>query len=161
MFENEVAINQFQLHYLKKILADIPESQWYEKGAGHQHSPAWIAGHLALVGQFGQKLLGGNVSNTEWLPIFGPGSSGEVSPDPAYEKSAMLPALENAYQQMWTLAADADPEKMQQPHGLEIFANSPIKTLGNAAAVMLTNHFAFHLSQLSSCRRSAGFPALF
>jgi hypothetical protein len=44
---------------------------------------------------------------------------------------------------------------------VEIFRGTPIQTVEDAITALLTNHFGFHLAQLSSCRRAAGYPALF
>lgn len=161
MFENEIAINQFQLGYLKKIAADIPEDRWFESFAGHGHSPAWIVGHLAAVGQLGIKFSGGEMTHPQWMPIFGPGSPGDVTADESLSKDILLRELEQAYGTFQMLASQLPADNAAQPHSIELFKNSPIQSVGNAIALLLTNHFAFHLSQLSSCRREMGQAFLF
>jgi hypothetical protein len=161
MFENEIAINEFLQGWLAKVLADVGDEAWFEPAAGHGHPPAWILGHLAICGELGQMLLGGKVVHENWLPLFGPGSSDRVAADTALGKAALHAANTEAYAALRKMAAAADAEQMQRPHGLELFAGTPIQTIGHVTTMLLTNHFAFHLSQLSSCRRAAGHQAIF
>lgn len=161
MFENERILNQVQVGYLQKVAADIPADVWCQDGAGHGHCPAWIVGHLGLIGEFGQKLLGGDLQHPEWLPLLGPGSSGKLEARPEFERDLQLQHLVQAYDELRKLAEHATPQQVARPHGIEIFSNSPIATVGHAVALMLTNHFGFHLAQLSSCRREQGMPAIF
>ena len=161
MFENEIAINQFQLQYIGKILNDIDDSMWYTPGAGHAHPPVWILGHLAVVGELGQKMLGGTLTHPEWLSIFGPGSSDDVEMNQELSKEKLTVANSVAYAKLQELCRTAPSDRLSQPHGISFFEGTPVRTIGNAIALLLTNHFAFHLSQLSSCRRSAGCKPLF
>jgi hypothetical protein len=161
MFENEIAINEFLHGWLAKALADVSDAQWFEPGAGHGHPPAWILGHLAICGELGQMLLGGKVVHENWLPLFGPGSSDRVAADASLGKSVLHAATVSAYGELRKLAAAADAEHLKRPHGISLFDGTPIQTIGHATSLLLTNHFAFHLSQLSSCRRAAGHKAIF
>lgn len=162
MLTSAVAINQFQLAGFQKIAADIPDASLYQPGAGHAHPPVWVMGHLALTGEMGGQFFGGSVKHPEWMPLFAPGSSGEVSPDTAITKQTLIDAVTSAYTQLQKFALDnATPELLSQPHGIDLFDGSPIKTIGDAVTLLLTNHFGFHLAQLSSCRREAGFAPLF
>lgn len=161
MFSNEIAINETQIGQFQRIVSDLPPESWFQPGAGHGHSPAWIVGHLALIGQMGQKMLGGELSHPHWMPIFGLGSSGSVESDPQYEKQELVSALETAYLTLRQQAATAPVEHCQKPHGVSVFDGTPVQTIGQLTALILTNHFGFHLAQLSSCRREAGHPALF
>ncbi|MEW4561909.1 hypothetical protein AB1K70_05245 [Bremerella sp. JC770] len=162
MLNSAVAINQFQLAGFQKIAADIPEATLYTPAAGHQHLPVWVMGHLALTGEMGQQLLGGSVTHPEWMPLFAPGSSGDVPADTALTKQAMIEAVTTAYTQLQKMALeDATPELLAKPHGIGLFDGTPIQTIGDAVTLLLTNHFGFHSAQLSSCRREAGFGPLF
>lgn len=161
MFENERVLNNVQVTYLQQVVADIPTDAWQQAGAGHGHSPAWIVGHLALIGEFGQKLLGGDLQHPHWLPLFGPGSSGKLDSNPEFSRDVQMPNLVQAYEGLRNLAANATSVQVSRPHGIDLFADSPVATVGHAVALMLTNHFGFHLAQLSSCRREQGLPAIF
>ena len=161
MFENEIAINQLQLKQFAAIVADLPEECLYTRGAGHGHPPVWILGHLAIVGELGQTFLGGNLTHPNWAPLFGPGSSDEVQPDDSLTRETLITSLNQAYETLQSMAAEAKPEEVSGPHGIEFFEGTPVQTVGHAISLLLTNHFAFHLAQLSSCRRDRGLGHLF
>lgn len=161
MFENEIAVNEFQLDQFARIVADLDEGTLFQPGLGHGHPPIWILGHLAITGEMGQALLGGKVMHRSWLPLFGPGSSNDVPRREELTLASLSQLIPQTYRELRRLAASADPVAMQKPHGFKLFENSPIQTVGHAITLLLTNHFGFHLSQLSSCRRAAGHKALF
>lgn len=161
MFENEIVINEFQLRMLARITADLPESQLFQPGAGHGHPPAWILGHLAICGEIGQKLLGGKITHPRWLVLFGPGSSDQIAEDTALSIPSLVQANTDAYALFRSMAVQADPQRLQAPHGAEILKGTGIDTVGQLITHLLTSHFAAHLAQLSSCRRAEGHKALF
>ena len=161
MFDNEIAINELQLGLFASIAADIPEDQLFSPGAGHGHPPAWILGHLAVTGEMGCQLLGGSLVHDDWISEFGPGSSDFVQPRSDLSKDVLVSAVTSAYESLRTMARNADANVTERPHGIELFANTPVKTVSHAVALLLTNHFGFHLAQLSSCRREQGHAALF
>lgn len=161
MFENDIVINEFQLKQFETIMADLPEDALFTPGQGHGHPPAWILGHLAIVGEMGQTFLGGNVSHPEWVEKFGPGSTDQIPPDPALTRDTLITANISAYETLRSLAAKATPADMDQPHPVELLHGTPIQTVRHLITLMLTNHFGFHLAQLSSCRRERGNAALF
>lgn len=162
MLTSAVAINQFQLAGFQKIAADIPDDTLYQPAAGHKHLPIWVLGHLALTGEMGVQALGGTLEHPEWMPLFAPGSSGDVPADSGLTKQTLVDAATTAYSQLQRMALEnATPELLAQPHGVGLFDGTPIKTLGDIITLLLTNHFGFHLAQLSSCRREAGFAPLF
>lgn len=161
MLETEIAINQFQLQQFEKIFADIPEANLYQPGAGHMHPPVWIAGHLTIVAELGQKMLGGDFAHPGWIPLFGMGSSDQVAESAGITKADLRQAVLQQYRQLQELCRQAPAEKLDRPHGIAVFDHTPIVTNRHALAVVLTNHFGFHLAQLSSCRREAGLSHLF
>jgi hypothetical protein len=161
MFENEIIVNRQLLRLLNKIARDVPEASLYERSPGHGHPPAWILGHLAMVGELGQAMLGGAMAHPEWRTTFGPGSTDAIEPLPGVGKQQFVDATLAAYAGLQERAAVADPTTLARPHGISLFENTPIETLGHCVTLMLTSHFGFHLAQLSSCRRTAGHPPLF
>lgn len=161
MFENEIVLNEFQLKLLETIASDLPEEALFMPGQGHGHPPAWILGHLAIVGEMGQTFLGGDVTHTAWVQAFGPGSNDEVMPDSSLKRDSLIEANREAYATLRTLAANADPAAMAEPHQVELLKGSAIETNGQLLAHILTSHVGFHLAQLSSCRRELGQAALF
>jgi hypothetical protein len=162
MLNREVAINQFQLGVFSKIVSDLTEESLFTPGNGHGHPPAWILGHLAISAEMGQKLMGGEIQHPEWIPVFGAGSSGKVEPGNGLSLALLKQSLMDGYAKVQQMALDPTVEPiLGRKHGVALFANSPIRTVEDAVAILLTNHFGFHMAQLSSCRRDAGYAALF
>ncbi|MDX1964699.1 MAG: hypothetical protein SFX18_16235 [Pirellulales bacterium] len=161
MFANEIAVNQFQLGLFHKILADLPREKFFVPGAGHGHPPVWIMGHLALVAEFGHKMLGGDFLHPEWLPLFGPGSGNDVPRDFPLDQTDLGDVLVHSYLKLQEMASTANSQLTSLPTDIALFAGTPIITVGHCVTLLLTNHFGFHLAQLSSCRREAGLGPLF
>jgi hypothetical protein len=55
----------------------------------------------------------------------------------------------------------ADPTAMAAPQSFKFFVNTPIKTVGDCVALLMTTHFSLHIGQLSLMRRITGKPPLF
>lgn len=161
MFEREIAVNQHLLGYFAKVAADLPDDSLFYPSVGHGHPPIWILGHLAIAGEMGQSLLGGTVSHPEWISLFGPGSTDIISPAESLTKPFMITTVTATYRELRRLAEAASEQSLSQPHNIALFQGSPIKTVGECTTLLLTSHFGFHLSQLSSCRRAAGFGPVF
>lgn len=161
MFDSEIVINEFQLNLFTRIVADLPESQLFQPAAGHGHPPVWVLGHLAVCAELGQKLLGGKLSHPRWMVLFGPGSSDRVADDGTLTRAAFVDANIEGYAKFRDLAALADPQRMLEPHGVELLNGTAIQTVGHLITHLLTSHLAFHMSQLSSSRRAGGHKALF
>ncbi len=45
---------------------------------------------------------------------------------------------------------------MEQPHAVEILKPTNLKTNGDVLAHLMCTHMAFHIAQLSACRRKSG-----
>lgn len=162
MLTREAANNRFQLGVFSQIVADLDDATMFVPGAGHGHRPIWILGHLAICAEMGQQMLGGSLQHPEWMPLFGPGSSGEVPPEQAPSRELLVTSIAEGYARLQEMALSEDCRQyLSNDHGFAPFADSPIRDVGDIVALLLTNHFGFHLAQLSSCRREAGFPPLF
>jgi hypothetical protein len=161
MFEREITLNEFLLGGLDKLAADVSAETLFDPSPGHGHSPAWIIGHLAIAGEMGLRILGGELVHPQWAPIFGPGSAGVCERADGLDKETLLNGVRSAYKSLRAEAASAQLDAMSRSHSLDLLKGTPIRTFGDLVAHLLTTHFAFHLSQLSSCRRSAGFKFLF
>lgn len=161
MFQDAVAINEFQLGLFSKVAVDIPEERLFVPGQGHGHPPVWILGHLTITAELGLRLLGGTITHVRWLKQFGPGSSDQVPDDGSLTKAQLIDGVVTSYRQLREMALATDSRVMAEPHGAEILKGSPIQTKGQLVLHLLTSHFALHSSQLSSCRRAEGHAALF
>jgi len=161
MFESDVAVNDWQLRQFDNIINDLTDAALFEPGAGHGHPPVWILGHLSIVGEQGQRMLGGSISHIEWMRQFGPGSSDKIATDAMLTRDLFRSLIPVTYRKLGAMAKQASPEVTSRPHGIELFAESALKTVGDLVTLLLTSHFGFHLGQLSSCRRAAGHGPLF
>lgn len=162
MFTHELAINEFQLEYFAKIVADLSDAILFRPAAGHGHTPAWVLGHLAICAELGQQMLGGSLSHPDWKERFGPGSADNIAQDETLSLALLTNAVAAGYRDLRELARTTNDESLlARPHGLPALTGTPIVSIADMIAMLLTNHFAFHLSQLSSCRRSAGYAFLF
>ena len=139
----------------------MPAEGWDRPGAGHGHTPLWILGHLAVTAEVGQRLLGGTFQHPEWLRLFGPGTPGDRPLADQVDPAQLIAAVPDGYGQLQELARQAESSVLERPHGVALFEGTPVRTVGDAVTLLLTNHFGFHLAQLSSCRREAGHPPLF
>lgn len=160
MLSREVAINEYQLGMFQKIVVDIADNSLFLPAAGHGHPPVWILGHLAICAELGQRHLGGIVEHPKWVPLFCTGSSDTVEPDAALGVTTLANAITAGYRKLQSLALSQSSEVLSREHGVAALSGTPIVTVADAIATLLTNHFGFHLSQLSSCRRTAGHQPL-
>lgn len=156
-----IAINEFLMWQFNNTIKDIDDATMYQPGLGHGHLPTWILGHLVVAGEMGHKLLGGAVNHPEWVKLFGTGSSDTIAPNDFFARNKLCSIIAETYNGLRILAAAADSSILSKPHGFQPFEGSPIKSTGDFVALLLSNHFGFHLAQLSSCRRAAGHGPLF
>lgn len=161
MFETETTLNQFVLQGFQQIMADIPADRVNERPAGNGHPPLWVLGHLAICAEMGQTLLGGSLQHPKWAAAFGPGSSDHVDNPDQYSRDEFIAAIADGYPKLCAAAQQAAMEPLNEPHGLELLAETAIQTRGHLLAHLLTTHLSFHVAQLSSWRRAAGNGPLF
>lgn len=160
MFETETKLYRFLKNAFDATVADIPEERIFERAPGGGHPPAWILGHLAVCGELGEKLCGGDLKHPRWLVQFGPGSSDDIT-DGDFSVAEFSQHISESYDRFIDLARHADPETLARPHGVELLNGSPVETVHDLVAHLLSTHFSFHLAQLSSWRRAAGHSHLF
>ncbi len=161
MFSNIITMNQFHLKIFDDVVADIPADRLYEKTPGNGHSPVWLLGHLALCGELGLQLLGGQLTHPQWLAVFGPGTADDVPVSDDYARDILIQVIKTSYPQLSQAVADADQDTIHRPHELELLSGTAITTVGQLVSHLLSTHFAFHLAQLSAWRRAAGHAALY
>ena len=161
MFAREIALNEFLLAYFDKVVADIPAAGFLQRGAGGGHPPLWIVGHLAAVAEMATQLAGGEEPlHPEWLQAFGPRSNDEIVNPEQYDRETLLAAVRQGYRRLQQMVEQMSPESIARPHPLPILKGTPIATVGDLLAHVLTSHFALHLGQLSAWRRAAGHAPL-
>lgn len=160
MFEREIHLNKFLLGYYEQVVADIPADKLGERAPGHGHPPVWVLGHLAICTEFGCQFFGTPVHTPAWMNTFGPGSSDEVNAA-EYSKQDFVRMTLEGYPRLCEAILLGTPEQLDAPHGIRQLNGTPIVTVSELMAHLLTSHFAFHLAQLSGWRRAAGKGPLF
>ena len=160
MFDHVIGLNQFMLGYFERLNQDIPDEIFATRPAAG-NSPLWILGHLALCVDFCQMQMGDELAHPRWMPFFGPGSSGEVDKPERFQRSEFETMIRDGYPAVCGRMATTEPSYFEQPHEVEMFRNSKLQTRGDILAHLLTTHFAFHLAQLSQCRKASGLERMF
>jgi len=160
VFDTEVTLFRFLKNAFDATVADIPDDRIFERAPGGGHPPAWILGHLAICGELGEKLCGGDLQHPRWLVLFGPGSSDDITTGD-YSVGEFSQMITDSYERFIGLAQQADAAHLSLPHGVELLDGSPVATIHDLVAHLLSTHFSFHLAQLSGWRRAAGHPHLF
>lgn len=162
MLDNELAIFAFNLQYCQNLAREIPDEKLSDPIAPGMNPPRWILGHLAIATDFAAGCLGlPKACPVEWHREFGPGSTPDESPPTRLLKSDLLNAITAGHDRVAAAAPLADPAAMAKPHGAAILKDTPINTVGELLAHLMTSHFATHLGQLSVWRRAKGLPPLF
>ena len=162
MFEHEIKVYASMLAYCKRLAADIPEEQMAHQPAPGVNSPLWILGHLAVATDYCLDLLGQpKRCRADWRNDFGPGTDPALIPAPHPTKLELLQAIEQGHEAVTAAARVADPEAMDRPHAVPLFTRSPVQTVGELVALLMTAHVGVHLGELTYWRRLKGMTYLF
>ncbi len=157
MFEQELTLFKFNLHYLRMLTADLNESDLGVAPFEGANPPVWILGHLAVSTDYAARLLGlDGTCLRPWQKQFSPGTKPADLKPPLPTKSELLAAIEDVHRRVSEAAGGASAEAMNKPHNLELLKSTVLTTNGDVVAHLMTTHIAFHLAQLSACRRKAG-----
>lgn len=161
MFEHEVTVYRFMHHYGRKLLADVSEAQFKTPAFAGGNPPSWIVGHLTVSADFILGVLGKpRLLPKSWMVLFGPGSDPFKHLDRHPDHATLIAAYEAGHQAVFEAMKDADASKLSGPSPFEPLKEM-LPTAGDLLAHLLTSHEAFHISQLSACRRSTGNSPLF
>ncbi|MDZ4830380.1 MAG: DinB family protein [Phycisphaerae bacterium] len=124
------------------------------------HDLRWVLGHLAVSLDFCGSVLGlAPAVPAEWGKQFGPGSSGKTSGGP--NLAELVAALDSGHARINEAMAKADAAALAEPHGMDFFNQTPLKTKGDVAALLMTSHAGYHIAQLSALRSAVGLKPLF
>ena len=162
MFEREIRLYRFMLGYLRSIAKDLDDGQLMLPPSEGVNPPAWVLAHLAIVNDSALRILGvGPVCPREWHSAFGMGKKPSELTIMYPSKVELLEKIEEGHALVCETAKSADPAAMDKPHSFAPFKGSPIETMGDLMAHLLTTHFASHVGQLSLMRRQLGFAPVF
>ncbi len=162
MFTHEILLNRFNRGYLDRLLQNLPDDEMDFQPHPGLHSPRWILAHLAIVADYGAKMLDLPIHCPKtWHAAYGPssqaGTHARLSPD----RAELLAAIDIGYSRLCDVLPTASGENFSQAHGVELLTGTPIVTRIDLVCHILTTHFATHLGQLSSICRLQGRPPLF
>lgn len=162
MFEREIRLYRLMLGYLQTIAKDLDDSHWMLPISEGVNPPAWILGHLATTNDSALKIFGcATLCPKEWYAAFGRGKKPADMTISYPSKSELIEKIEQGHALICEAARSANPTAMEKPHTIPMFAGSPIETVGDIVAHLLTTHFATHIGQLSLIRRQLGFAPVF
>jgi hypothetical protein len=162
MFAQETTLFRFMHGYLERLMADLDEGELATPVAGAVNPPAYVLAHLAISNDFALQLLGQpTVCPAAWHEAFGPGKIPSATGVALPKKQELLDTIKLGHERVCEAAKSASAEAMSQPQKFSFFANTPIKTVGDCVALLMTTHFSTHIGQLSLMRRILGRPPLF
>jgi len=162
MFETEAKLYAFALGYARMQASDIDDAKMNHQPFPGANTPLWILGHLAVCTDYGASVFGQPFKcPNDWHKSFGMKSLPAAVAAPFPKKDELLQALATGHERLTQLAIKADPAALAAPHTVEVLKNTPIKTVGDALAHLMTTHEMMHLGQLSAWRRAMGYAPLF
>jgi DinB superfamily len=150
------------LAYLKNVTVDCDEATWTKAVPGAVNPPAFVVGHLAMSLDLALNLLGQpGLCPPEWHSNFGP-EADPAKVSIAYpSRSEYLAVMDRCVDAIAEAAKSQDAAAMAAPQSFKFFVNTPIKTVKDCVALLMTTHFSLHIGQLSMMRRVTGKPPLF
>jgi uncharacterized damage-inducible protein DinB len=157
-----ITLNEFNRHYLHRLIDAISDKELDSTFGDEAHSGRWILAHLAIAVDYGFKQLDMPMQATvEWHKAYGPGSQGGSHPSLRPKKEELLKFIDEQYATLCQAALKADDTKLDTKHSVPLLADTPLKTKRDLLAHVLGSHFAAHVGQLSAWRRLLGLPPLF
>lgn len=163
MLERERKLYSFNLGLLERMLEDVSDEE-----LGHQPIPKmnplrWILGHLAITTDSCLQLLEADgVCPADWRAAFAPGTVPNAPGAPSPSKAELLSVLRAGHERVIAALDSVDEAVLAGPHKAPIeLLQKVFPTRGDLLAQLISNHFAFHLGQVSAWRRATGRPPLF
>jgi len=157
MFERELTLYEFQLNYIRLLLSDLDDSKLAERPFPGANPPVWILGHLAVCTDYAARMLGQKpVLPRAWHAQFAPGSNPAALEPPYPTKAELFSAIETGHRRVAEAMPGASAEALAAPHAVELLKPTNLKTNGDVLAHLISTHVAFHVAQLSACRRATG-----
>jgi len=148
------------LDYAKRLVADVPEDKMAHQPAPGMNHPAWVIGHLALVGDMIGGLMGqAPLAPAAWEPIFGNSSKPSADASIYPGKAELVAALERSHARIASIVSGLPPEALAQTMPKEEYRKH-FPTTGDALMYIMTFHDGVHLGQLSAWRRVQGMPSV-
>ncbi|MFO0829733.1 MAG: DinB family protein [Phycisphaerales bacterium] len=156
-----VKLHTMNLGQIKGLLAGLGEQHLEVSPYPTGHDLRWVLGHIAVSLDFCGSMLGlKGIAPEAWGKDYGSGSTGHTKGGPGLRE--LVDVIERGHARVKEALENADASQLGKPHGIDFFAkNTPLATVADAVAFMVTNHEAYHVAQLSACRSAAGLKPLF
>lgn len=159
----------YEVHtgYGEQLAADLSEEQFVLQPGPGMNPPAWILGHVAVVGNFALSILDGLGVEAEavdlpgWRENFGIGSEPLAYADGFTPPTAdeLRAAVKETHDRVHAATARVTAEMAASPLGIERLAGR-FPTHGDLLTHLLTTHDAVHWGQLSAWRKAADLPGV-
>lgn len=153
---------RFNADMLGKMAPDLTEDLLDAPMVTSGNTPRWVLAHLAVGLDFALLAIGKPTQLPRpWLLLYGPGSSGDM-PEPRPSREELLAAITRGVEAVDAALAEletttpAAAERFARPHAAKLLMGTPLTTIGDTVAHLITTHFAMHIGQLSLVRRQAG-----
>jgi hypothetical protein len=157
MFEHERSLNEFTVQYLEKLVTDLDETDMDRQLAVDVNPPRWILGHLAVSSDYVLRIFGHRFEcPIDWHRSFARGTAAASRPTTIPPKSELMQQIHDGYAAVRQLTINADSTAMNQPHSVPFLRETPIATVGDVLAHLMTTHLATHTGQISFWRRING-----
>lgn len=158
MKESVLKAFAYNLHYAKRLLADMPDQAMCDQPLPGMNHPAWIVGHLCdtcdLMADWLQIL---RICPPGWDKLFNnqtePQSQRALYPS----KATLLDVLEKGHAVIAAAFCQAAPDLLDGTLP-RVSMRRLFPTVRDGVCFEMTDHAALHLGQLSAWRRAMGMP---
>lgn len=162
MLELALRVHARTLLWLEQLVADMSDEELARPMAPGHHSGLWVLGHLSFALDRARLRLGEPVvTPDDRMKAFGPGSEAGAAVPTGLTKELLLRELREKHALVEIAVAQADRAALELPHGNPFHEGTPLRTMGDSVANLLTAHAGYHTGQLSVYRRALGRAPLF
>ncbi len=142
---------------LLRLTADLADDDLARQPVEAMNHPAWLVGHLSVYHAVVVAMCAGQTFTNPWDQPYGKNSqpSPERSVYPA--KSALMSMYETGHAQAVEAIAHASAEAFAAAIPHDTWGKA-FSIVGRAVTFLATNHFAYHVGQLSGWRRAMALP---
>ncbi|MEM7622645.1 MAG: DinB family protein [Planctomycetota bacterium] len=152
------------LEQAKKLVAEVPNDRFAEMPFDEAKHPGWVLGHLCVGSDMMlQHLTHPTVADPglafvpeSWAASAMPGVAVSGERGAFAEKDELLVTLEDLHMKLSIAFDTASDELLDTPFPNPEY-RSFFPTIGDASCYLMAYHEGYHLGQLSSWRRAAGF----
>lgn len=150
------SLARFQLNYLKKLVANIPDDRLYEKQLDGYNSAGWILGHIYVEADDVLNFL--NIpyeQNDLWKSLFYNTAGRLQSLDNVPEKGELVEKLYERYDQLIDVYENLSTEQRSAPHPSKMVKDI-LPNVDAWFAHHITTHISIHCGNLVVWKKMIG-----